>query len=177
MAEGYESIEKKASHLLEQAGALAQPVDLGRVLNYLNLELETKTMESEYSGFLVVDKGVIVVNSRHAAVRRRFTVAHEIGHYHLHGKRKDASNVFIDRTVYFRDDTSTTDRESEMEANAYAARLLMPRALLKRYFEAHPSVDLSQLDDIKLLADEFRVSRDAMRYRLQNLGLILQTSF
>ena len=133
MAEGYAGIERKASSLLERSGALVQPVDLERVLSHLELKLETKPMESEYSGFLVIDKGVIVVNSRHAAVRRRFTVAHEIGHYHLHRKKENAGNVFIDRTVYFRGDmSSTSDHQSELEANAYAARLLMPEVLLKK---------------------------------------------
>ena len=178
MAEPYEKIEERTTRLLREADALVQPVNLKRILNRLKLKLVMKLMEQEYSGFLAVEKGVIAVNSRHAPVRRRFTVAHEIGHYHLHRKRSDAGTVFIDRTVYFRANAlENENREMELEANAYAARLLMPKILLQRYFEAHTSVDLSQAASIKLLAEEFHVSRDAMKYRLQNLGYLLPTSF
>ena len=178
MTDAYEKIEARATRLLREADALAQPVDLKRILAHLKLKLVAKPMEQEYSGFLAVEKGVIAVNSRHALVRRRFTVAHEIGHYHLHRKRQDAGAVFIDRTVYFRADSlGNENRKMELEANAYAARLLVPKILLEQYFEAHTSVDLSQAAGIKLLAEEFNVSRDAMKYRLQDLGYILPTSF
>lgn len=178
MPKPYEKIEERATRLLRAAEAMARPVVLKRILNHLKLKLVTKPMEQEYSGFLAVEKRVIVVNSRHAPVRRRFTVAHEIGHYHLHRKRQDAGAVFIDRTMYFRANAlENENREMELEANAYAARLLVPKILLEQYFETHTSVDLSQADGIKLLAEEFHVSRDAMKYRLQNLGYLLPTSF
>lgn len=178
MTKPYAKIEEQATRLLHKANAFALPVNLSRILDYLKLRLVAKPMEQEYSGFLAVEKGVIAVNSRHAPVRQRFTVAHEIGHYHLHRKHQNTGPVFIDRTVYFRGDTlEGADREMELEANAYAARLLMPHLLLRQYFEAHATVDLSQTSNIKLLADEFNVSRDAMKFRLQNLGYILPTSF
>ena len=144
---------------------------------HLKLIVKEKMLEDEYSGFLAVKEKTIVVNARHAPVRRRFTVAHEIGHYQLH-RREDANRpVFIDRTVYFRKEgTEGTDYKMEMEANAYAAGLLMPEVLLDEYLGKHPHLDLSRNDDIKTLADEFGVSRPAMEYRLKNLGFILPTT-
>ena len=181
-----ETIEGKARDLLEKAGALAQPVDLDRVLDKLGLELRVNPMDEEYSGFLVVDKRVIAVNELHPAVRQRFTIAHEIGHYDLHRGDQDAADVFIDRTAYFdnepevyfrRHQLSAADYRMEAEANAYAAGLLMPRELLERYLEQHSGkTDFSNSEGIGVLAEEFDVSRIAMGYRLRNLNLMVRAS-
>lgn len=183
----YKKIDEKAQNMLVRADAFAQPVDLHRILEKLKLGLKPAPMEEEYSGFLAVDERVIVINQRHAKTRQRFTIAHEIGHYHLHRNNQTANNVFIDRAVYFRSDREVyfrdnqfgeADHRMEMEANAYAAGLLMPQKLLDQYIDQHADdIDLSKAAGIRMLADEFEVSRAAMEYRLQNLGFILRTSF
>ncbi len=65
----------------------------------------------------------------------------------------------------------------EIEANAFAAELLMPRHLLFRELEAMLPSDRAS-DPKRLarkLAGRFDVSEQAMQYRLVNLGLT--TSF
>lgn len=174
----YRSINERAQKLLEKSKALALPVDLSKVADYLNLTVSQKPLEDEYSGFLAVKEKTIVVNSCHAEVRRRFTIAHEIGHYQLHRREKASQTVFIDRTVYFRKgDVKNTDYQMEMEANAYAAGMLMPEILLDEYLEKHFRLDLEKSADIKMIAEEFEVSRAAMEFRLKNLGFVLPTSF
>ena len=178
MTDVYKGIDRKAQKLLEQSDALAQPVDLDQVVGHLDLSIEETPLEGEYSGFLAVKEKTIVVNSRHSPVRRRFTIAHEIGHYQLHKRGRADTSVFIDRTVYFRkDDADGIDYRMEMEANVYAAGLLMPEVLLDEYLDKHPRLDLDKPADIKTLAEEFEVSRPAMEYRLKNLGFVLPTSF
>lgn len=173
----YKSIDEKAMKLLHQSEALALPVDLNQVVRYLGLSLNEKPLENEYSGFLAVKEKTIVVNLNHPSVRRRFTIAHEIGHYQLHRRSEDIP-VFIDRAVYHRKESvAGVDYSMEMQANAYAAGLLMPEALLDEYLENHPALDLEKPADIKTLAEEFEVSRPAMEFRLINLGFVLRTSF
>lgn len=173
----YKSIDEKAGKLLQQSDALALPVDLNQVVGYLGLSLSEKPLENEYSGFLAVKEKTIVVNLNHPSVRRRFTIAHEIGHYQLHRRSEDIP-VFIDRAVYHRKESvAGVDYSMEMQANAYAAGLLMPEALLDEYLEDHPALDLEKPADIKTLAEEFEVSRPAMEFRLINLGFVLRTSF
>lgn len=177
MAILYKSIDEKAGKLLHQSDALALPVDLNRVVEYLGLSLNEKPLENEYSGFLAVKEKTIVVNLRHTPVRRRFTIAHEIGHYQLHRRSEDIP-VFIDRAVYHRKESAEgVDHLMEMQANAYAAGLLMPEALLDVYLDDHPALDLERPADIKTLAEEFEVSRPAMEFRLINLGFVLRTNF
>ena len=177
MNSSFKSIDEKAGKLLQQSDALALPVNLNQVVRYLGLSLNEKPLENEYSGFLAVKEKTIVVNLRHPSVRRRFTIAHEIGHYQLHRKSEDIP-VFIDRAVYHRKESvAGVDYSMEMQANAYAAGLLMPEALLDEYLEDHPALDLEKPADIKTLAEEFEVSRPAMEFRLINLGFVLRTSF
>lgn len=183
----YKQIDRKAHTMLTRTDTFALPVDLKKILEELKLDLKIVPMEEEYSGFLAISERVIVINRRHPKTRQRFTIAHEIGHYHLHRRSQDSGNVFIDRAAYFRSSREVhfrdnqfgnTDYRMEMEANAYAAGLLMPQELLDQYLIQHANeVDLSRAADIRLLADEFEVSRAAMEYRLQNLGFILRTSF
>ena len=117
-------------------------------------------------------RGAIGYNSAHASVRQRFTVAHEIGHYMLHVKNAH-SRLFLDRyVVYRRDDQSSTgnDRE-EIEANAFAAALLMPAELVRDEIRKN-NLDLDDEDDLGVLAKRFNVSTTAMSFRLGNLGLL-----
>lgn len=176
----YENLDQKAQKLLEQSDALALPINLKKVADFLGVEVVKKELEEEFSGFLAVKEKTIVINSCHSPVRQRFTTAHEIGHYRLHRNKNPDSPVFIDRTVYFRKEGGINSRlgyQIEMEANAFAAGLLMPKSLLEDYLDDNPNLDLGETSDIKLLADEFEVSRPAMEFRLRNLGLVLPTSF
>ena len=98
--------------------------------------------------------------------RRRFTVAHEIGHMllHLSGARRGLFDDDMDstnpqkewRTVGF-----TTSKEAE--ANRFAAALLMPDNWVREAFDADPS--------ISNLSAKFNVSTDAMEVRLRVLKL------
>ena len=176
----YQKLDDKAQKLLERSQALAPPIRLESVAGFLGIDVVEKPLEEEFSGFLAVKEKAIVVNSRHAPVRRRFTVAHEIGHYVLHRNKKPDAPVFIDRAVYFRKESGAPggmDHRMEMEANAFAAGLLMPQVLLEEYLDAHEHLDLGKTADVKLLADEFEVSRPAMEFRLRNVGFVLPTSF
>lgn len=177
-----EEVDARAQEMLRKANAMTRPVDLKPILDKLKLELRLNPMADGYSGYLAISERVIVVNKFHPPVRRRFTIAHEIGHYDLHRRERDAADVFIDRTDYFGDgqeevyfrssQLGAADYRMEVEANAYAAGLLMPETLLEQYLEQNAGkIDLSKPDGVKTVAQAFNVSRLAMGYRLSNLGL------
>lgn len=173
----YERLDERAYKLLERSETASIPVDMDKVAEHLGLVIVERPLEEEFSGFLAVKEKTVVINARHSYVRRRFTTAHEIGHYALHRRMHENTEVFIDHTVYFRkNNLDDVDHQIELEANGFAAGLLMPRVCIEEYLQKTPSVDLSRSSGIKILADEFEVSRSAMEYRLQNLGFILRTS-
>jgi Zn-dependent peptidase ImmA (M78 family)/transcriptional regulator with XRE-family HTH domain len=108
----------------------------------------------------------VLINSDKPRLRRRFTIAHELGHLtlgHLHG-----GELVIDETVRGRS-------PCEREANAFAAGLLMPEEgvvggwqRLQRRLGERPG----PIDWIVWLAASFGVSDQAAAYRLVNLGRI-----
>jgi Zn-dependent peptidase ImmA (M78 family) len=64
---------------------------------------------------------------------------------------------------------------NEIEANAFAAEILMPRTFIEKELKK----ELADIEDdievdtvIKSLARTFQVSEQAMEYRLINLGII-----
>ena len=75
--------------------------------------------------------------------------------------------------LYQRNDVSSTATDDdEIEANAFAAALLMPREQVVNEVESlyRQALDREQL--IASLAKRFNVSTEAMSYRLINLGLV-----
>lgn len=111
----------------------------------------------------------IIYNKTHAPVRQRFTIAHELGHLRLHG----FTSPHADRgfKLRFRNaESSSGSVFEEIEANQFAAELLMPRELLLAE-AAKFGLDYADPDDEKLeyLADAFRVSKLALSIRVANL--------
>jgi Zn-dependent peptidase ImmA (M78 family) len=159
-----------AQRLLRQFGVAEAPVRLDPITEGLDAIVVTQELEPDVSGMLVrEDDGLIIgVNKHHSLVRRRFTVAHELGHLQLHPGRA----LILDTSVRinFRDRLSSlaTDRE-EIEANRFAAALLMPQELVVQATTGAPR-DPDEL--VRLLARRFKVSEPAMGYRLINLGLL-----
>jgi Zn-dependent peptidase ImmA (M78 family) len=171
-------VEQEADRVRLAAGALDLPVDVELVARHLSIPVLYEPFQGEkndISGILYrdADRTVIGVNSANTWTRQRFTIAHEIGHYLLH---KGQRGLHVDRTVYlqFRDERSATavDRD-EIQANAFAAELLMPRsALTSDLLRAHAERSNTEDEFIDQLAKTFGVSRQAMNYRLVNVGIL-----
>ncbi len=148
----------------------------GRVVEHLQVEGHTVEPFGDaaeaLAGFLFFAGriGHAFVNADDILPRRRFTAAHELGHAVLHRESMGRYRADTDKTLLEGGDA--TD-ELEREANAFAAELLMPeevvraRALeLKSLHGCCPPGVLAYR-----LSAELLVSREAMRYRLKNLGV------
>jgi hypothetical protein len=95
----------------------------------------------------------IVVRAEDHIVRKRFTIAHEIGHFLLHRDR--FGSQLLDDAFY----RSALSTRAEAEANRMAAAILMPTHLVEHYLARG-------FKDPAALAAIFEVSAEAMRIRL-----------
>lgn len=126
--------------------------------------------DDDIDGFLYREgkQAVIGVNQDQALVRQRFTIAHELGHLLLH----DHDEIHVDRgfRVRLRSGASREglDRD-EMEANRFAAELLMPMDFLRADLEEQ-EFDLADDDELRSLARRYGVSTQALAIRLNGLG-------
>lgn len=183
-----EDIERMAQLVLRNAGALTIPVDLDQVLKSLNVRVHPEDMDDETAGVLIVkgEQRHILVNKGHSENRRRFTIAHELGHLVLHDDEANGDSsgqrMFIDRQIrvyqrvgeassaVYQQEGSTTTVEQEREANVFAACLLMPAHHVTR---AAQERDLFDEISVASLARNFEVSEQAMSIRLQQLRLLI----
>src|SRR5207247_3101306 len=110
---------------------------------------------------------IIGVNSPHAPVRQRFTIAHELGHAVLHARE----GIHLDQAfrLRFRDQTSAMAIDpEEIDANSFAAELLMPADEVQAWLSA--GIDMNDDQAVRRVARHFGVSQQAMTYRVVNLG-------
>lgn len=165
----YQKINRLADDLLSRHGIEIAPVPVDEVAEAHGIAISYKTLDDDLAGFLLRDerRKVIGVNAAHSLQRQRFTIAHELGHALLHA----GEPLHIDRDfrVNFRSPASTTATHvEEIEANTFAAALLMPSRMLRQDLEAS-DIDIEDDEQVTRLARTYGVSRMAMTYRLINL--------
>jgi Zn-dependent peptidase ImmA (M78 family) len=106
----------------------------------------------------------------HAPTRRRFTIAHELGHFLLH--RNEELHVDERFPIGFRSELSSKALDAaEIEANQFAAELLMPSTLLIDHVRSLSSIGDAETA-VSQLAHLYEVSEQAMTIRLSALGLL-----
>lgn len=121
--------------------------------------------------FLAGRVGWAFVNADDILPRRRFTAAHELGHFVLH--RETMGRFRADTDAMLQEADGDVADDMEREANRFAADLLMPAEVCRartdemmREYGCCPRQVLAYR-----LAGELLVSGQAMGYRLKGLGL------
>jgi Zn-dependent peptidase ImmA (M78 family) len=164
--------QAKAESLLARLGIHSAPVPVDKIAKSLGALLRYSPLDEELSGMICIKDGVpiIGVNSLHHPNRQRFTIAHEIGHLELH-REILTNSVHVDKEfpVMMRGVTASqgTDR-NEIDANMFAAHLLIPKVLLDQLM-AGKTFDIDDDKPLEELAKRFRVSKKMMEYRIANL--------
>lgn len=180
-----------ASNYLLQRGTISKPLDsIGK---------------EPLAGYIYMGRsvGYIFVEKSDLLVRRRFSVAHELGHYVLHflplaeqyeyeedecieitealslsNKDEDAEEAPKGR-VYTQqaklEALLPPYEQMEQEANQFAAEILMPEEIVRRLVKKYAE-DCRGDDLIWRLATEMLVSGAAMKRRLRDLQLLQITT-
>jgi Zn-dependent peptidase ImmA (M78 family) len=165
---------RKARDVLEQCKIVSAPVDVHAIALQLGVDVRSEAFDGGLSGmaYRTPDrKSVIGVNANHTVPRQRFTVAHELGHLQL----DHASDVYVDAgfpVIGFRSEVSGAGVDpDEVEANQFAAELLMPEAFLRADLDGK-LLDMDAAEQVGDLAEKYQVSVQAMTIRLTKFGLI-----
>lgn len=169
-----QNARRTAENLIDRFQINSSPVDVNYIAKSLGLQVVYNALGDDISGLLVTRDGTaaVCVKESDPLVRQRFTIAHEIGHFCLkHQELGDHVHVDEGWKVSARSTHTTTGLDPmEVEANQFAAALLMPGSLVR---ERAQDFGTTQLDDLHVsaLAKEFKVSEQAMAIRLSVLGL------
>ncbi len=168
------AVELKTKELLSNLGIKEAPIPVELIAKKLGVDVRFSPLDDELSGMIFMQggKAIIGVNSMHHPNRQRFTIAHELGHFILH-KKHITSEIHVDKQfrVLMRDGKSATGTERiEIEANRFAASLLMPEDLVAKALDEH-EFDIDDEAPLVDLAKQFKVSKQTMEYRIRNLGI------
>lgn len=184
MENGYEKTYDKARdrarsaarQIVRDLNIAHPPVDVEAIAAGRGIEILRHRFDGPESGFALRDgsRWYIGINTQTSRRRQRFTAAHELGHLILH----EGKELIVDQAVLrvdLRNDISSMGTDSEeVEANTFAAALLMPeRIVLGSAADLiHANGGISRDALISELAKIFDVSSEAMGYRLISLGIL-----
>lgn len=159
-AEAIRVAELQANRLLMCRGIAEPPVPDSLVKQFPRVQVET-VAPLGVSGATAWSDGrwQIILNGNEPLVRQRFSSFHELKH---------VLDAPLADTVYPAVPGMSSAERQEQIADHFAACVLMPRRWVKKAWG-------NGIQDVATLAKLFGVSREAMRYRLLNLGLIERT--
>lgn len=150
--------QKKIDILCQfQAASLPdEPVKIVDAAKDMGLTVYNATLPEGISGVLSFSDREICVEESDSVERKRFTCAHEVGHFILHEKLLSNDKSWGD--IFFRSETTSY---LERDANTMAAEILTPSWFVK-HFAAHNKT----IDD---MARIFKVSKSAIDFRITNV--------
>jgi len=150
-------VRNRAKQVIAMFNVTGPPVEVNEIARHLGFTVIPFEFPDEVSGVTFIEAGVksIGVNSKHALTRQRFSVAHEIGHYLCGHEAYDGDKILVEETARMLNAHS----HQEMEANEFAAELLMPVNWLRK--------DVGAIGlDVPALAKRYQVSEQAMWIQL-----------
>jgi len=169
-------IEARASNLWRRH-QLSIGFDAERLLDDLGLDLLWEKVADQPDGVvlgqLVPSEKLVVLNDeqrdrleQNGGRQRRFTIAHEVGHWDLHSDaaRSGTLSLFDGRRVLCREKSL---HPVERQAEKFAAALLMPYDQLRSVL---PGAPWRGWRTVYNLANRFVVTPTAMAVRLEELG-------
>jgi len=152
--------------ILQLEPNLPIPVPIEDVCQQLDIEkiapLETEGFEGALLTDIARSRGIILVNQQASRQRKRFTIAHELGHFLIPTHIPDVEGRFLcSRHDLSRMSGKEGDRRArmEVEANRFASLLLIPPPVLKREVRSRGRPDLQQIPQ---LHTKFDVSKEAI---------------
>jgi Zn-dependent peptidase ImmA (M78 family) len=162
------SAEEAANQVRDEMDLFEPPFDPFLIADKKNIDVTSKNLEgNKFSGCLMrggSQFGIIYDDSKCNEGYENFTVAHELGHYHINGHMSsfalDEDNVHHSSLIYESNDPK------EKEANHFAASLLMPEEIFIGYIN---EVEKG-IEGIKDLAKTFRTSLTATAIRYAKLS-------
>lgn len=151
-----------AHQLIKTQGVQEPPVSVKEVAHGVGIPVMGWQFGDEVSAVLVSSQRFIAmgVNESHPESRRRFSIAHELGHAVL----GHAERLYIEfASLELLPEKGPQHERDEHEANWFAADLLMPKTWVEE--------DWQRFKDVSKMAERYGVSEQAMWIRLQQFNL------
>jgi len=156
-----EKLEDLTSRILINNDMYNIPVDPVKIAKTYDIDVYEGILDNKIAGairyYKEKNKFEILVNKNDPMVKKRFTIAEELGYYILYEekiKKEEIHVNLIDKEI----------NEEEKEVEYFAGALLINKILLENVYNSNSS--------ILKLAELFKVSVSSMTLRLNVLGLL-----
>lgn len=168
-------IIEKVKEILNCCFIESAPIPIVDVAKSYGFVVVEKTMEDDDSGFMIIlKKGIdlgpnknvtkiIAINTTETPYRKRFTIAHELGHYFLEYQGKEDQ---WDEAVMFHREKDVVNVKKEGWANRFAGELLVPNHLLEIELNRLKNFELLFSDVPSVISKKFGISYSAACVRL-----------
>jgi Zn-dependent peptidase ImmA (M78 family)/DNA-binding XRE family transcriptional regulator len=144
---------------------------LRKTLDEIGIHVFIDALDSKLAGlYAYIDNFgyCILINRKHPQTRRRWTIAHEFGHFLFDRDRRGVDYA----------EPMQRKPENERFADAFAMHFLMPSEGVKRRFhDTYQQKGDVSVGDVLRIADYYGVSLMAMVLRLESLGLVRRRSW
>jgi IrrE N-terminal-like domain len=161
------SPEALADCIISHYPGIGIPIPLKRIAGSVGIVDIVGQTTSSFEGALVTTAakgtGSIAYNSASQIERRRFTIAHEIGHFLIPWHDASVQCATADMGLLKSQDTR---KSKEAEANRFAAALLTPATLFTRDIRRLGS---PETEHILILASKYKVSKEMTARRYTDL--------
>ncbi len=167
-------ITAKANKVLQNADSsiyTGKRIDIVKLAKTFGFEVGiSKKLPIREDGFIfVAPDGTkkIVVNNFRSIEDKRFTVAHELGHYFLHKNRLD--NLVLLRE--HKKDIEPSEKDFEDEADFFAACILMPKQAFVDEKNKLTKAGYNESEIVLRLGEAFGTNRETVLKRLEEVAV------
>ena len=167
------SAQEAAEKLFEEYN-IELPVPIIKIVKDAGFSVYVQDLPTNIGGYILINSElekkfntdkIIVVNEKENNKRRRFTVAHEFGHYLFSFKQgTQFTNAFEN------DDTKNTP--DEVLVNNFAAEFLMPKEVFRKKYDELKQNEISDYDILLTLSEIFLTPLKAIERRIQEVIII-----
>lgn len=144
-----------------------QRISLEKLIKKNDIDLVYDDFEDAFDGVLQYEQGEFTIfcnTAKNDESRRRFTLAHELGHFYIPRHRHALIYGGFEHPCHC---DYTSDQKMEREADTFASNILMPK---KRFEKAAKKVTRG-LDGVRKLATQFGTSLTSTAIRYLDLYL------
>jgi len=160
MPADFKRAEQAARELVSRYKIKTAPIDPEAIAEAEGIEVVyvkfNGPIAEQVAGFSEPHNGRIIVNADLPSNRKTFTIAHELGHHKLHAEYLDDEGRY---RVFPRFNSYDGPKPpEEKEADAFAAELLVPLEMLRKYVDFAAPTELAGM---------FLVSREVILNRMK----------
>ncbi len=152
-----EKAYQAARKILDEKHVHGLPTNPRHIAETYDIQVSTQILDEGIFGVLAAnkDRASIGINRTYGPMRQNFIIAHLFGHFIMHVPKNGSPSVYVEYDHNLSDPAGDT-RSQELQANAFAMELMIPKEALDVYLNTF-NVRHNNINQLQKTADHFGV--------------------